>query len=209
MSSGRYSKTRAKPKKKDEDTWYPPAMWSDSRYKIIRAAIDSLDEVARKLEQRWGIGKLERIAPPALSVKFEQARQNFNDACHGDDHNYLVQKADNLITGWKALERYAEKNGHQPSDERIWYAIAPDDAGGKPFAIIQDGSVAKLVDPESVTRTYTLDEVCRFIKFWEEKNSLANAVKDTFHGSEITAIKKRGKKDDKKEEAFFDDEIPF
>jgi len=209
---GRYIKTTAKPKARGEDAWYPPAMWSDSRYAIVRAAMDSVDEVARRLEQRWGIGRLERLAPPDLAVKFEQARQNLNDAANNDDHNYLVQKANNMIAGWNALERFAEKNGHQPADERIWYAIAPDNAGGKPYAIIQDSGVAKLVDPESVSRTYTLDELCRIINFWEENSPLVKSVKDVFPGAEIQSIKPKEEKDgksSKKQDTFFDDEIPF
>ena len=208
---GRYSRTKAKPKRDDKDTWFSPPMWADHRYKIIQAAINSMDEVARRIEQRWGIGRVERLASPALAVKFAQAQQNFAEACNQDDHKYLVQKCENLIKGWEALERYAEKQGHKPSDPRIWYIRAPDDCDGKPYALIENSGDHKLVDPESVTRTYTIDEICRFIKFWEEKNDLVNAVKDTFHGAHVTSIKPTEEKNNGKDKdgTFFDDEIPF
>ena len=75
MAKGRYSRTKGRTKGKDdgEDKWFAPNMWGDSRYPIVKAALDSVDEVARTLEQRWGIGRLQRIAPPDLVVKF--ARQ--------------------------------------------------------------------------------------------------------------------------------------
>lgn len=211
MARGRYSRTRAKPKDDGKDKWFAPSMWADQRYPIVKAALDSVDEVARRFEQRWGIGRLERLASPELAVKFEQARQNFNDACaNQDDHNYMVQKANNLIKGWQALERSAEKNGHTPADERIWYFRAPDDQDGKPYALVENSGDAKRVEPDTVVRVYSLDEICRIIKFWEEKNELVNQVKDYFPGSHITSIKPKEEKDGKKKnEPFFDDEIPF
>lgn len=210
MAKGRYSRTKGRTKRKDdgEDKWFAPAMWGDRRYPIVKAALDSVDEVARTLEQRWGIGRLQRIAPPELAVKFAQATENFNEACNQDDHNYMVQKANNLIAGWKALERTAEKNGFSPADPKVWYFRAPDDQDGKPYALVEDSGDYKRIEPDTVTRIYTLDEVCRFIKFWEEKNELVNKVKDTFPGATVTSIKPKEDKDGKKE-PFYDDEIPF
>lgn len=208
MVKGRYSraKGRTKHKSDNEDVWFSPNMWGDHRYPIVKAALESVDEVARTLEQRWGIGRLQRIAPPDLAVKFAQATENFNEACNQDDHNYMVQKANNLIAGWKALERSAEKNGFSPADPKVLYLRAPDDAlDGKPFAIIEHSGDYKRIEPDTVTRIYTIDEICRFIQFWEEKNSMANTVKDTFPGSQITSIKPNN---ENKEEPF-DDEIPF
>lgn len=204
---GRYSKTKVKRKDDDKDKWFAPNMWGDSRYPIVKAALDSVDEVARTLEQRWGIGRLERLAPPELAVKFEQARQNFNHACSDqDDHNYMVQKANNLIKGWKALEKSAEKNGHSPADPKVWYFRAPDDIGGTPYAIVEDSGDYKRLDDENVKRVYCLDEICRIIKFWEEKTDIVTEVKNTFPGSTITKIKPNK---DKPKSDFLDDEIPF
>ena len=204
---GRYSKTKVQRKNDDKDKWFAPSMWADQRYPIVKAALDSVDEVARTLEQRWGIGRLERLAPPELAVKFEQARQNFNHACSDqDDHNYMVQKANNLIKGWKALEKSAEKNGHSPADPKVLYFRAPDDMDGKPYAIVEQSGDYKRVEPDTVKRVYSLDEICRIIQFWEEKMSAVNQVKDIFPGSHITSVKP---KKEGKDEKFFDDEIPF
>ncbi|MGB1189893.1 MAG: hypothetical protein ACPG4A_06675 [Pseudomonadales bacterium] len=164
-----------------------------------------MDEIARQLEQRWGIGRLERLAPPELAVKFAQARQNFNDACDQDDHNYLVQKANNLVAGWKALEKSAERNGHDPADPRVWYFHAPSDAlGGKPYAIVEQSGDHTRVDPDTVMRVYSLDEICRIIAHWEASNNLANATKDHFPGAEIKSIEVENNSKE-----FYNDEIPF
>lgn len=183
----RYNKVKRERKTDDaEEQWFAPAMWSDKRSEICRAAVNSVDKVARDLEQRWGIGKLEELASPKLAVQFEQARQNFSDAANGDDHNYLVQKAENLITGWKALEAQAIKNGHSPDDAEVWYAIAPEDVGEYTFAIVKNASDAAAVDREKYPRVYSLDEVARIIHNFE--NSMIRKAKEIFPNSTITKI---------------------
>lgn len=202
---GRYNRVKrnAKKSKDAEDSWSPPPMWSDKRQSVCIAAVNSVEEVARHLEQTWGIGKLERLASPELAVKFEQARQNFSDAANGDDTEYLVLKANNLIKGWKALERHALNNGHtpHPPDAGIWYAIAPEDVGGYTFAFIKDSADAFCVDMKSASRIYTLDEICRIVASWENQWEAVRAVKDHFPKSTITAIRPK--------EELIEDEIPF
>lgn len=183
----RYNKVKRQRKNDDaEEQWFAPAMWGDKRSEICRAAVNSVDKVARDLEQRWGIGKLEELASPKLAVQFEQARQNFSEAANGDDHNYLVQKAENLIKGWKALEAQAIKNGHSPDDAEVWYAIAPEDVGEYTFAIAKNGSDAAVVDRDKYPRVYTLDEVARIIHNFE--NSMIRKAKEVFPNSTITKI---------------------
>ena len=96
-------------------------MWGDSRYPIVKAALDSVDEWLGRSINSGALVGCNVSTPPDLAVKFAQATENFNEACNQDDHNYMVQKANNLIAGWKALERTAEKNGFSPADPKVWY----------------------------------------------------------------------------------------
>lgn len=192
MPKSRYAKVKRNPKKSTAgESYTAPAMYGDNRSETVRAAINSVDQVARTLEQRWGIGKLERLAPPKLAVAVEQARQNFSAAAQGDDSNYLVQKANNLIEGWKALEKVALKNGHKPADAKVWYFVAPEDAGGKPYAIVDHASDTAAVDMDAVERVYSLDEICRIIKQFESTKlgTMTAAVKDHFPNAKITKTK--------------------
>ena len=56
-------------------------MWSDERGKALNAAVQSLDQVARAMEQKWGYGTLERLASPDLAAKFNRAKENLQAAC--------------------------------------------------------------------------------------------------------------------------------
>lgn len=185
--SSRYNKVKRQRKKDDaEGQWFAPAMYGDKRAEVVRAAVNSVDKVARDLEMKWGIGKLEELAPPKLAVGFEQARQNFQDAAQGDDHNRLVDKANNLIKGWQTLEASALKRGHKPTDAEVWFAIAPEDVGEYKFAIVKHGSDAAIVDRDVYPRVYTLDEVARIIHNFE--NSMVRKAKEVFPDSTITKI---------------------
>ena len=208
MPKSRYAnvKRNSKDKKKDADqSWTAPAMWSDDRYKIVKSAFDAVDEVARQMQHKWGIGKLERLASPQLAISFNRARVNFSDAANGDDENYMAQKAANLIAGWKALEQYAKKNGFNPTQGAVMYLIAPADAGGGSYAIIGHSCDSKAVT-EPVERVYTADEVIRIIQRWENTNlgDMTSKVKEYFPDAEISKLDSTENKD-----ATPDDLIPF
>jgi len=199
MNSSRYNRPKRSRKKtfSTEESYKAPAMWSDVRKQEVSAAVNSVDEVARNLEQKWGIGKLERLAPPKLAVAFAQATENFNAACEGDDLKYLIAKCDNLIDGWKVLEETAIKNGHKPTDVDIWYAVAPPDQGSYSFALVKHPADLASVSREDAQRAYSMDEVIRIINDWESR--MVKEVKEHFPKSHITKI----------ETKEFNDEIPF
>lgn len=202
MAAGRYTKVKRKPKvNKNEEAWKAPNMYSDRRRDVVVAAINSVDAVAREMEMKWGIGKLEELASPKLAVQFERARQNFSEAANGDDEQYLVQKAENLVKGWKALEAQALKNGFSPDDAQVWYAVAPDDVGEYTFAVVRYASDAAAVDREKYPRVYTLDEVARIIYNFE--TSMVRKAKQVFPNAEITKIGNNDKKEP------LNDPIPF
>jgi len=181
-----------------------PEMWDErDNSKIMQAAIESMDQVAREMEQRWGYGTLERAASPDLAAKFEMARENLRLACEGDDPNVVIQKAENLAKGWRVLEKRAIEKGLKPIDERIWLHVADD---GRRYAFVNDIGIASQVTEKFDCRVYSLDEVTRIIQNYEIDATIVSAVKDTFPGAEITQIKKPEKQ---KTGDFFDDEIPF
>ena len=208
MPKSRYAnvKRNSKDKKKDADeSWSAPAMWSDDRYKVVKSAFDAVDEVARQMQHKWGIGKLERLASPQLAISFNRARVNFSDAANGDCEKYMAQKAANLIAGWKALEASAKKNGFNPDDGRVMYLIAPDDAGGGSYAIIGHSCDSKAVT-EPVERVYTADEVIRILKRWEGTHfgDMTSKVKEHFPDAEISKLDSTNIN-----EKDYDDPIPF
>ena len=199
MNTRRYNRSKRKRQKTfpTESGYKAPKMFSDERRHEVSAAVNSVDEVARNLEQKWGIGKLERLAPPKLAVAFARATDNFNAACEGDDMEYLIAKCENLIAGWKKLEATAKDNGHKPTDVDVWFAVAPPDQGDYSFALVKHPADLASVSKEDAERAYSMDEVIRIINAWETR--MIKEVKEHFPQSQIINI-----------EDFKDDkEIPF
>jgi cell division protein FtsB len=195
----------------------------NKRYEVHEAIVATLEDVALRLVQRWGKGKLERLASPQLAVAFQQAKQNYENATLENDVNYIAQKARNLIQGWQALEKYAKQQGHKPEPSKIWYAIAPIELNAFTYAIVRESSDRQFVDKESADRIYTIDEVAWILHSFEKNNKAATEVKDLFSGSEIVSVGtgeydkygkeiiKGAKKNEKQEDRYadLDDEIPF
>ena len=92
----------------------------NKRYEVHEAIVATLEDVALRLVQRWGRGKLERLASPQLAVAFQQAKQNYEKATLDNDVKYIAQKAKNLIQGWQALETEAKQQGPKPEPSKVW-----------------------------------------------------------------------------------------
>jgi len=201
--AGKWSKARQKPRDLAYKARTSPDMWSDERGKALNAAVQSLDQVARAMEQKWGYGTLERLASPDLAAKFNRAKENLQAACDGDDHNLVIQKCENMAKGWRLLDRKATEAGCKPLDERVVLHIA--DSGQK-YAFTNESGLYKLIADKygPDVRVMSFDEVTRIMEDWHKSSTLLNGIKDAFPGSEVTKINPKSEGKD-----LFDDEIPF
>lgn len=195
MRSGKWAGVKQQAKKRGDDHEPVPDMYNDAgKAQTINAAVRSLDAVARDAEVRWGIGKLERLADPALAVRFEQARIRLDNALRGDDVSEVVARCSDMIKGWRVLEKKVLAAGHKPQVFGVWYHRG--DAGQK-YAFVQDAGDAKFVDSDAIT--YTLDDVVRLL---DTKHSFVNEVKQHWPGAEIESVKPKKRED-------FNDDLPF
>jgi hypothetical protein len=145
------------------------------------------------MEQRWGIGKLEQLADPALATRFEQARQNLNHALGQESISEVVAKAEDMIRGWRIIEKKVLEAGHKPECEKVWHMVNDE---GKKYAFVNDSSDHVYFDKDITV--ISMEEVIRV--FEAHYKEIYGEVKKHFPGAEITKITK-------KEE--LDDELPF
>lgn len=166
-----------------------------------------LDEVARQMEQKWGIERLPCLVSEATARKFAAARDRLDqllaDNDSGEDVLARIETdAAILRRGWLALDREATEAGAQPFDQSAWSLMV----NGMPAVIVRDQAAAATVQALDPHRTvYTLDEVGILIATALKQIAPAVAdVKAEFPGATVTAIKPRSQlaKD-------LDDEIPF
>ena len=197
---GKWSRVQEKPKYTGvqymaHDT---PKMYEEQdKHSVIQASMNAVDKVARDAEQRWGIGKLEELADPGLATRFEQARQNLNYALRQESIKEVVAKSEDLIRGWKIIEKKVLEAGHKPECERVWHMVNDD---GKKYAFVNDSSDHIHFDKDITVMS--MEEVLRIVE--AHYGEIYGEVKEHFHGAEIVSIKPIKKEKDK-----LDDKLPF
>jgi len=160
----------------------------ENNQRVISAALDALDTVTREMDQRWGIDQLPKLVDPDTSAKFERARQNLEYAIVSKDVNLVVLKANNLLKGWRMLNRIASENGELTLDQDspvIWYHRGPNH---EKYAIVKDPKDLTKVKSSACDRVYCLDEICRILAFFEDDNGLVKKIKGEFLGCEIKEL---------------------
>jgi len=193
---GKWSKTQKKPEY--DGVQYvamdvPKMYEEEEKAAVIRASLKSVDKVARDMEQRWGIGKLEQLANPALATRFEQARQNLNHALGQESISEVVAKAEDMIRGWRIIEKKVLEAGHKPECEKVWHMVNDE---GKKYAFVNDSSDHVYFDKDITV--ISMEEVLRIIE--AHYKELYVDIKSRFPSAEITKITKKDK---------LDDELPF
>ena len=193
--SGKWSRAKKEPSVKFVKQTVPEMYQSQENVSVIHASINSVDKVARDIEQRWGIGKLEKLCDPALATRFEQARQNLNYALRMENITEVVAKSQDLIRGWKIIEKKVLEAGHKPKCEKVWHMVNDE---GKKYAFVNDISDHVYFDKDITV--VSMEEVLRIVDDYHK--DIYGEVKKHFPGAEIVSIKP-------KEKDKLDDKLPF
>ena len=180
-----------------------PNMWGDHRLEDIKGALEPLDEFARKMELKWGVDKLIKLVTPGTADKFRLAQHNFNQAHDVDDHFNFVKKAENLLRGWKFMDKEAERLGHKASTDKVWHF----EFEGQRICLAQDIGDLSLINQADYDRAFTIRELALLIFEHDEKSKEFKKVKEDFKQSQIVAFKSIEHQKISLED--LDDEIPF
>lgn len=87
---------------------------------IIQTTLMPLDQVASRMEGKWGCGRLPRLVTSELAAKFATAAEKLNLAIRDRDVAEVARRADVMIRGWKALDAAAEEAGEEPMPSGSW-----------------------------------------------------------------------------------------
>ena len=165
----------------------PGVVGSDVAEAVYRATLP-LDEVAHKMEMKWGIDRLEKLVTPDLAAKFGVAKAHLDKAIDDNDPAMVVQKASALIRGWHALDQYATSQGAPIISEVAAAAVWNwrDPVSGEAFAIAVDEASARTVGSELDVTVYTLDEIARILA--HERMKVVNMAKKVFPNSRVKKV---------------------
>ena len=81
---------------------------------VVQAILDGLDETARQMEQKWGVGRLRFLVDDALRAKFDAQKVKLDAAIATDQEVYVRAQAEGMRRAWQALDRAATKEHTQP-----------------------------------------------------------------------------------------------
>ena len=177
-------------------TWLEPE-WSTS--KAVAAALSPLDQVAAKMEGKWGCDRLPRLVTTELATRFGTAAEKLDHAIRANNVDEIRKRAEIMIRGWEALDQAATEAGHSSMPPEAWSVPFE----GKTYAIVLNRRdhdiVSRLSPPPAIV--VTVNELLLAWSQWAPAR-FVEKTKAAFPGSEARRSRSGGFKD-------LDDEIPF
>ena len=151
-------------------------------------ALEALDEVAHRMERRWGIDRLPRLVPNDLAEKFWRQKakldeQIVEEATAGFAN--VEREAQRMVNAWRALDAAAEAAGADQASGQ-WMAARMSD--GRSLVICGDleGCQAwRQQNPDSAAAVWTMEEVVRVLEGFD----LVNRTKHLFDGAVIDEVR--------------------
>ena len=172
------------------------ALHGDAVADSIHYSIMPVDEIAARLELKWGCDRLPGLVSPDTASRFGSAKAKLDTGIQDNDPAAVKKRAAVMVKGWKIMDEEATAAGHQPLMPEVWSHTTQ---SGFKFAISPTTAEAiKSIRTDEALKgipVFSLEEVGSIM----ESQNLVNVVKKTFPESRIKTSKKRS----------MDDEIPF
>ena len=146
-------------------------------------ALKEFDTLARRMEDKWGVERLEKLVSPDLAKRWAAQMVDLNAAINSDDPAQVKLQADAACRGLNVLDAQAEDRDHIP-DPKVWEY----DFDGFRFAIIQDGEdlrAAKAMRPDMVI--FCMREAAQALQRLGATG--VTSIKDKFPGAEVVEIR--------------------
>jgi hypothetical protein len=149
----------------------------------INSVVDGIDQLARTMEDKWGVGRLELLVDDTLREKFRRQLRRFDQAVAQHDVAQVRISGGAMRRGWEALDKVATEAGKQPLDPEFWEIQLPD---GKIIAFCRNKVDAfALVRMGRWLDVWTVEEVAGIIHRFPE----ISLAKKTFPGLVVVSAR--------------------
>ena len=160
----------------------PPWQETVGTYITGREALDDVDMLAIRTEERWGRDRLRLLVDAELREKFDRQRYLLNQAMWHGDLQDVLREADRMLRAYRALDRAADAAGADTLAPEVWEGVTPD---GTVVAIVRNDMDLRLVAAQGRhVEIYTMDEIARLLAAYP---ALA-AAKASFPGAQVTRV---------------------
>jgi uridine phosphorylase len=93
---------------------------SPSDFDTLMAATGCVDEFAKAMEQKWGVGRLPKLVPPEIAEKFYRQLRLLNQAIESGPIADVRMHADRMLLAWAYCNRMAEEMGAPTLSANQW-----------------------------------------------------------------------------------------
>jgi hypothetical protein len=156
---------------------------SPGEYDVIASVIYRVDEIARQMEAKWGMGRLPALVPIDLATRFRAQARKFNQATQAYECYEIQKHGEAMERAWKALDAAATSAGAEPLPNTVWEARGPDGS------VVLIGKTADEARTAAFGRKHTawsLDEIAKAMTAFPE---LLKA-KHAFPGAEVMSFRR-------------------
>lgn len=152
-------------------------------------AIEALDEVASRMERKWGVGRLPRLVAVDLAQRFYSQLGKLNgaiadEATGGSVANVEVE-AGRMVNAWIALDAAAEA---VQADQASGSCMGSRMSDGRLLVICEDleaMGVWRQQNAEQGAAVWTIDEVVAVLEGFD----LVNRTKHLFDGAVVEEVR--------------------
>ena len=165
-------------------------------YKEARAAeieidytVAAFDRVARQMDQKWGINRIQELVPIDMARKFGSAMGKLNEAINSQGPDEVHKRTGVCIRGLQAMDAAAEKAGHKPASTEILECKADKET----WIVMKDDAAWQRVlkdNPEFARRRVVSPRVVALaLEQYMEAHPMLEAVREAFPGSQVTSVR--------------------
>lgn len=152
-------------------------------------AIEALDEVASRMERKWGVGRLPRLVSIDLAERFYRQKGKLDDAITdevtGGSMANVEFEAGRMVNAWMALDAAAVAAGADPASGSYMTARLSD---GRSLVVCVDlegmGHFLQQ-NPDRSAAVWTMDEVARVLEGFD----LVLRTKHLFEGAIVEEVR--------------------
>ena len=143
------------------------------------------DAAVRAAEKKWGVDRLPELVSVESAEKWGKAMAGLNGAIDAQDPDKVKFWVEVCLRGLAAMDAEAVSLGRPVSDPMIWEY----EYEGTTFGIIEDGREwpAAYAKRPGIS-IHTMREVA--VALHEHRNGLVNAIKLSFPGAEVAAVRR-------------------
>ena len=168
--------------KKDDRILHKKASAAEIRCDLSLAPFD---KAVREMDKRYGVDRLPELVSVESAAKWGKAVAGLNSAIDAQDPDKVKFWVEVCLRGLAAMDAEAVSLGRPLSDPMIWEY----EYEGTTFGIIEDGREwpAAYAKRPGIA-IHTMREVA--VALHEHRNGLVNAIKLSFPGAEVKAVRR-------------------